>query len=187
MCTFALLLAPCFPLLPRGPAPAVCPSLASCQTLFFWFFFGCPPGCALRCSRAPCVCPLLFSVLPLSRCPVPPPGPVSPPFCRLSGVLPVISDHPHCLCRAVTRVCHPRALPLPPSVVPTRFSGGSPTFVFFLWSLSLSSSGRPWFTVCGGEGFTCGLDCGPARGRVRRWRLGFDDRDVPHAARTSEK
>ena len=46
--------------------------------------------------------------------------------------------------------------------------------------------GRHEFTVRGG-GVTCGLDCTPARGRVRRWPLGFDDRDVPHAARTSEQ
>ena len=30
MCTFAPLLAPCFPLLPRGPTPSVCPSLVPC-------------------------------------------------------------------------------------------------------------------------------------------------------------
>ena len=95
------------------------------------------------------------------------------------------SDHPLCLCRAFTRVCHARALPLPLSVVPTLSPSGSPTLVFFPQSLSLSSPEMPSFTVWGG-GFTCRLDCGPARGRVRRWPLGFDDRDVPHAARTSE-
>ena len=131
------------------------------------FFFRCPPGRALRCSRAPCVCPLVFSVLPLST-----------PLCALShacfpchprslcGPCLLFSERPLSVCRAVTRVCHARALPLPLTVVPTLSPDGSPTLVFFPRFLSLFSSGMPWFTVCAG-GSTCGLDCGSAHGRVR--------------------
>ena len=150
MCTFALLLAPCLPLLPRGPAPAVCPSLVSCQPLFFCFFW-CPLVALFAAHARPACAPCSSPCYPCLAAPCPLPGLSPLPSAVSLGVLPVISDRPHCLCRAVTRVCHPRALPLRPSVIPTLFPGGSPTFVFFLWSLSLSSSGMPWFTVWGGR------------------------------------
>ena len=115
MCTFAPLLAPCFPLLPRGPTPSVCPSLVPCLTLIS-FLFGCPPGRALRCSRAPCVCPLLFSVLPLSRRPVPPPTPVSPPIRRLYAGPACFSPTALSAFAALSLVCATRALPPCPSL-----------------------------------------------------------------------
>ena len=76
LCTFAALLAPCFPLLPRGPTPSVCPSLVPCLTLisFFFLFSGAPlvalfaaharPACA-PCS-SPCY-PCLAALCPLPR------------------------------------------------------------------------------------------------------------------------
>ena len=150
MCSFAPLLAPCFPLLPRGPAPSVCPSLGSCLPLFcFWL----PPW-----SRSSLLLRALRVPLALHRAtPVSPPRapslaclPSHPP--SLCGSCLQFFDRPHCLCRAVSRVCHPRALPLPLSVVPTLFHGGSPTLVLFPRSLYLSSSGMPRFTVWGGGG-----------------------------------
>ena len=76
----------------------------------FVFFFGCPPGRALRCSRAPCVCPLLFSVLPLSHCPVPAPTPVSPPIRRLSAGPACFSPTALSAFAALSLVCATRAL-----------------------------------------------------------------------------
>ena len=133
MCSFVPLLAPCSPHLPR-PAPSACPSLVSCQPLLF-FFCGCPYGRALRCSRAPCVWPLFFSVLPLSRRPAPPHSPVSPAILRLSADLacivrlPSLSE-PRChscvlpACSTPAPLCrpypfpwclsHPSAIPLVP-------------------------------------------------------------------------
>ena len=111
MCTFAPLFAPCFPLLLRGPTPSVCPSLVPCHTLIsFFFFFGWRPGRALRCSRAPCVCPLLFSVLPLSRRPLPPPTPVSPPIRQLSAGPACFSPTALSVFAALSLVCATRVL-----------------------------------------------------------------------------
>ena len=78
------LLAPCFPLLPRGTVPPV-PLLFS-------------PGClscrAYRCSGAPCVCPPLHSALPLPRRPMPSP-PVTP-FLPSSPPIRCLSEGPVC-------------------------------------------------------------------------------------------
>ena len=82
LCSFAPLLAPC------SPPPCALPPLRVlpwCHVRLYRFFFGCPRGRALRGSRAPCVCSLFFSVLPLSRRPAPPHLPISPPVLRLSA------------------------------------------------------------------------------------------------------
>ena len=47
-------------------------------------------------------------------------------------------------------VCDLRVLPLPLSVVPTLFPGGSPILVPLLHSPTLSPSGTPWAHVGGG-------------------------------------
>ena len=153
----------------------------------FAFFLWVPPwsrsSLLTRALRLP---PPLLHASPVSR----PRGPSHACFSShppsLCGSCLLFSVRPLSLCRAVTRVRRTRALHLPLSVVPTLSPGGSPTLVFFPRSLSLSTSGMPWFTVWGG-GVTCELERGLARGRVRHWPLGFDDRDVPHAARTSGK
>ena len=171
---------------PARPHPLCLSFLGALSDLnFVSVFFSVPPWSrSSLLTRALRVPPALLHATPVSP-------PCAPSHACFPSLLPalcgsclIFSDRPLSLCRAVTGVCHARALPLPLSVVPTLSPGGSPILVFFPWSLSLSSSGMPWFTVWGGKGFTCGLDCGPARGH---WLLGFDDRDVPHAARTSEK
>ena len=167
MCSLAPLLAPCLPL-PRGAAPSVCPSLVSCLSLFFPFFL-CPPGRALRCSRAHCVCPLLFSVLPLSCFPVPAPSPVSPPFCCLSAdpaciFRPPSMPLPRChscvppACSTPAPVCRPYPFPwwlIQPSVIP---------------SVPVSLLIRDAMVHRGGGGVTGGLDGGPARA-LTLWRF----------------
>ena len=93
-----------------------------------------------------------------------------------------ISVPPHCFCRAFTRVCHPCVLPMPLPVVPILFPAVvshphpalsvvllSPILVLCLPSPTLSPSRTPWVHGEGGGRVTCRLDCGPARGRVRRW------------------
>ena len=109
-------------------------------SLFCCFFFGCPrAACSSPCYRC------LTAACPLTR-PSPLPSTVSLP------ILPALFVSPLCLCGAVTRVCHPRALPLPLSVVPTLFPDGSPTLVLYTLSLSLTSSGMPRCPVPGGWG-----------------------------------
>ena len=144
-------LRPCWP--PVPPTSGALPPLRVlpvCPPVLLFFFFGCPRVRALRCSRAPCVCPLLFSVLPLSRSPMPPHSPVSPPILLLAVDPACTSVCPPCLSPSVTRGCLPRALPLPLSVAPTLSPGVSPTLVFSR-SPSLTPS---WFPcalcVCGG-------------------------------------
>ena len=155
------------PLFPPPPAPCLlCVSLLGVMSAFtVVFFLGAPvvalsaaparPACAP--SSSPCW-PCLAAPQPLTR-----PSPL--PFSVSQPTLPALFVCPLCLSRAVTRVCHPRALPLPLSVVPTLFPGVSPTLVLFPRSLSLTSSWKPC-AQCGwgGGGCICGLDCGPARG-----------------------
>ena len=177
------LLAPCSPLLPRGPVPLGSPAFfLSAASLVALIAAHAHPACApcssLRypCLAAPCpppclaISPLLTSY-PLSLC----------------GSCLYFSVRPHCHCRAFTRVCHPCVLPLPLSVVPTLFPGVvshphpalsvvlllSPILVLCLCSPTLSPSVTPWVHVEEGGGFTRGLDCDPARGRVRRWIVGI--------------
>ena len=132
------------PLFPQPPAPCLlCVSFMGAMSAFSVFFFGvplvalsaavAPPACA-PCS-SPCY-PCLAALRPLT-CPSPLPFSISQP------TLPALFVCPLCLSRAVTRVCHPRALPLPLSVVPTLFPGVSPTLVLFPRSLSLTSSWMP--------------------------------------------
>ena len=67
---------PCWP--PVPPSSSALPPLRVlpvCPPVLLFFSFRVR---ALRCSRAPCVCPLLISVLPLSRCPAPPLTRLSP-------------------------------------------------------------------------------------------------------------
>ena len=182
MCTFAPLLAPCFPLLPRVPAPSVCPSLVFCLP---FFFFGCPSCRALRCSRARCVCPLLLSVLPLSRRPVPPPTPVFPPIRRLSAGPACTSPTAPTASAVLSLLCATRVFYPCPSLSSLPFSLVAHLPLCFSFVPRLSPHlGRHGLTLRGG--FTFGLDCCPARGLIRRWPLGFNNRNVPHAVRTSE-
>ena len=80
------------------------------------------------------------------------------PFSVSQPTLPAMFVCPLCLSRAVTRVCQPRALPLPLSVIPTLFPGVSPTLVLFPRSLSLTSSWKPCaLCVCVGVYLRSGL------------------------------
>ena len=154
------------PLFPLPPAPCLlCVSFLGVMSAFtvVVVFLGVPlvalSAAPARPARAPCSSPCypcLTAPRPLSR-----PSPL--PFSVSQPTLPALFVCPLRLRRAVTRVCHPCALPLPLSVVPTLFPGVSPTLVLFPRSLSLTSS---WNLVpsVGGGGCTCGLDCGPARG-----------------------
>ena len=147
------LLAPCFPLLPRGPVPSGSPA----------FFFGCLSCRAHRCSRAPCVCPLLLSGLPLPRRPVPSPPvsqflPSSPPIrCHSEGPVftfpsAVTAFAVHSLVCA-TCVLYPcpslLSLPLSPGVVSHPHPALSvlllsPILVLSLRYPTLSPSRTPW-------------------------------------------
>ena len=112
------------PLFPPPPAPCLlyvpflCVRLSCCCCFFF-------RGCAPRCSRAPCVCPLLFSVLPLSRCPAPPLSPVSPPICLLTVDPACTSALP--VCAVLSLVCATRVLYPCPSPSPLPFPLGAPS------------------------------------------------------------
>ena len=153
------------PLSPPPPAPCpLCVSfLGVCQP--FLLFFLCPRGRALRCSRAPCVCPLFFSVLPLSRRPVRPDSPVSPPIHRLSADpacvvrLPSLSE-PRCLSR-VPAACSTPAPPCCPYPFPWWLSHPSVIPSAPVPHLIREALCPAWG---GGGGCICGLDCGPARG-----------------------
>ena len=158
------------PLLPP-PLARPCPLWLTCFAFLFLFLFGRRSCRAHRCSRAPCVCPLLLCALPLSRRPVPSP-PVSPflpsYLLLLCGSCLYVSVRPHCLCCALTRVCHPCVLPLPLSAV----HNPSPWWLTYPCGLPSFPDFCPFRDALGsrrGGGFTCGLNCGPARGRVRPW------------------
>ena len=111
------------PLFPPPPAPCLLyvPFLCVCLSCCCFFLFR---VCAPRCSRAPCVCPLLFSVLPLSRCPAPPLSPVSPPILLLAVDRACTSALP--VCAALSLVCFTRVLYPCPSPLPLLFPLGSP-------------------------------------------------------------
>ena len=112
------------PLFPPPPAPCLlfvpflCVRL-SCCCFFFWFCARVP-----CCSRAPCVCPLLFSGLPWSRCPAPPLLPVSPPILLLAVDPACTSALP--VCAALSLVCATRVLYPCPSPSPLPFPLGAP-------------------------------------------------------------
>ena len=188
MCTFAPLFAPCFPLLPRGPTPSVCPSLVPCLSFFsFLLFFSGAPLVALFAAHARPVCvpcsspcyPCLAALCPLPRL-FPLPSAVS------LRVLPVVLRPPSLpLPRCHSCVPRARSTPAPlccPYPVPWWL-----TYPCVFPSVPVSLHFLVAMVHFVGGGFTCGLDCGPARGRVRHWPLGLDDCDVPHAARTSGK
>ena len=132
------------PLFPPPPAPCplfvpfLCVRLSCCCFLFFWFRARVP-----CCSRTPCVCPLLFSVLPWSRCPAPPLSPVSPPILLLAVVPVCTSALP--VCAALSLVCATLVLyPCP-----------SPSPYPFPWVLHRSPPLTPsWLpgAPCGGGG-----------------------------------
>ena len=159
--SFAPLLAPCSPHLPR-PASSSCPSwVSACSAVVVFFLLVSPYSRSLLLPRALRVPPALPRATPVSQ-PCAPSFPLlpshSPSRCR-----PCLYVCPLCLSRAVTRVCHPRALPLPLSVAPTLFPGVSPTLVFSR-SPSLTSSWLP-YALCGGGGcLRTGLWPCPRRG-----------------------
>ena len=111
-----------------SPPPARCPlcvSFFGVMLAFAIVFFLVSP------FGAPCVCPLFFSVLPLSCRPVPPHSPVSPPIQRLSA-------DPACIARLPSLAepcCH--------SCVPPACSTLAPLCrpYPFPWSLSHHSVG----------------------------------------------
>ena len=78
------------PLFPLPPAPCLLYVSLLCVRLFCCCcFFWCPRVPALRCSRAPWVCPLLFSVLPLLAAPRHLTRPSPLPFSFSQATLPV--------------------------------------------------------------------------------------------------
>ena len=144
LCSFVPLLAPCSPHLPR-PAPSTCPSCvpACSAVVFFPFVFALSPAPA-RPACAPCSSPCHPCPAALRRLTRLSPPP-SPSRCR-----PCLHVCPPCLSRAVTHVCHPRALPLPLPVTPTFFPRVSPSLVL-PQSPSLTPSWLPC-ALCGGGG-----------------------------------
>ena len=112
------------PLFSPPPAPCLlfvpflCVRLSCC--CFFLFRVRAP-----RCSRAPCVCPLLFFMLPLSRCPAAPLSPVSPPILLLAVDPACTSALP--VCAALSLVCATRVLYPCPSPSPLPFPLGAPS------------------------------------------------------------
>ena len=148
MCTFAALFAPRLPLLPRGPTPSACPSMVFCLPSIF---FGCPSCRALGCSRAPCVCPLLLSVLSLSRRPVPPPTPVSHPIRRLSAAPACTFPTALTACAVLSPVCATRVFYPCPSLMSLPFSLVAHLPLCFSFVSRLSPHpGRHGFTLRGG-------------------------------------
>ena len=119
LCSFAPLLAPCSPHLPR-PASSMCPSCVStCPVVVFFFFEVALPAAPARPACAPCSFPCYPVPLPCAPSLACLPS-HSPSRCR-----PCLYVCPPCLYRAVTRVCHPRALPLPLPLAPTLSPGCS--------------------------------------------------------------
>ena len=122
LCSFAPSLAPCSPHLPR-PASSLCPSrVSACPAAVFLFLVLCSRSFLLQ--RALRVPPALLraTLVPVPRAPSLACLPSYSPSC--CG--PCLYVCPPCLCRAVARVCHPRALPLPLPLAPTLSPGCSP-------------------------------------------------------------
>ena len=137
------------PLFPPPPAPCLLYVSFLCVRLFCCclFFF-------VPCSRSPLLPPALRVPPALLRA-TPVPLPCAPSLACLpshspSRCRPCLYVCPPCLSRAVTRVCHPRALPLPLPLAPTLFPGVSPTLLLPR-SPSLTPSWLPCaLCVCGG-------------------------------------
>ena len=136
------------PLFPPPPAPCLLYVSFLCVHLFCCCCF------LVLCSRPPLLLRAL-RVPPALLCATPVPLPCAPYLACLpchypSRCGPCLYVCPPCLSRAVTRVCHPRALPLPLPLAPTLFPGVSPTLV-----LPRSPSRTPsWLpcALCGGAG-----------------------------------
>ena len=193
-CILVPVLAPCIPLLPRGTIPS----------LLLFFPLGCLSCRAQRCSRAPCVCPLLFSAFPLPPLPVPSPRvrpllPSSPPtrltltalsvqFCPPSLPLrcfhpcvpPVCSTHANLLCPYPFPWCcvAPSSCPLCCASVP--YPCVLPAFPDSLPFLDAMCSWR------GGGGLLADWIVALLVDGIDHGLLGSDDRDFPQAAGTSE-
>ena len=145
----------CVPLCPWWPPvppnPRALPPLhvlPVCPPVLLLFFF-------FSCSRSPLL-PRALRVPPALLRATTVPLPCAPSLACLpshsaSRCRPCLYVCPPCLSRAVTHVCHPRALPLPLPVAPTLFPGSSPTLVLPR-SPSLTP---PWLpcALCGGGGY----------------------------------
>ena len=152
------------PLFPPPPAPCLLyvPFLCVCLSRCCFSFFPCSRSLLLpRALRVPPALPRA-TLVPLPCAPSLACLPShSPSRCR-----PCLYVCPPCLCLAVSRVRHPRALPLPFPLAPTLSPG---------YSLGPLLSPIPvaWRPVCVWGGCICGLDCGPVPpmcGRTRRER-----------------
>ena len=141
-------LCPCWPPVPptSRALPPLC-ALPVCLPVLLFFFVPCSrspllpralrvPPALLRATPVPLPCANSLVCLPSH----------SPSRCR-----PCLYVCPPCLSRAVTRVCHPRALPLPLPLAPTLFPGVSPTLVLPR-SPSLTPSWLPCALCLGGGG-----------------------------------
>ena len=186
------------PLVPPPPARP-CPSGSPA------FFSGCLSCRVHRCSRTPCVCPLLLSALPLPRRPIPsspvtPFLPSSPPICCHSegrgctfpSALTAFAVHSLVCATGVFYPC-PSLLSLSFSLVSCHTLTLPSLLCCCLLSLCFAfvpplspHPGRHGFMLRGGWGLLAdwtvallvdGLDAG---------LLGSDARDFPHAACTSE-
>ena len=113
------------PLFPPPPAPCLpyvpflCVRLSCCCCFFFW----------VLCSRS-LLLPRALRVPLALLCATLVPLPCAPSLACLpshspSRCPPCLYVCPPCLCRTVTRVCHPRALPLPLPLAPTLSPGCS--------------------------------------------------------------
>ena len=102
---------------PVRPHPLFLSFFGAFSDFNFVFFLRGPPGRAPRCSHAACLCPMLLSVLFLSRRPVPTPTPVSPPIRRLSAVPACFFPTALSAFAALSLVCATRALYPCPSLL----------------------------------------------------------------------
>ena len=147
------------PLFPPLPAPCLLfvPFLRVCLSCCFFFLVLCSRSLLLPCALRVRPALLRATLVPL---------PCAPPLACLpshspSRCRPCLYVCPPCQCRAGTRVCHPRALPLPLPLAPTLSPGCS------LSPLLPPHPGCLAPCVCGG-GCICGLDCGPVPTMRRR-------------------
>ena len=139
----------CWPPVPPSSRalPPLC-ALPVCPPVLLLLFFFVPCSRSLLLPHALRVPPALLRATPV-------PLPCAPSLACLpslspSRCRPCLYVCPPCLSRAVTRVCHPRALPLPLPLAPTLFPGVSPTLVLPR-SPSLTPSWLPC-ALCGGGG-----------------------------------
>ena len=184
--------------------PPASPSSRAALSLGFTCFFFVASLVAFlaahpRPACAPCSSLRYTPCRPVPSPPVTPFSPSSPPIrchsegpvCTFPFALTAFALHsPVCATRVVYPCPSPLSLPLSlvscrtltlPSLLCCR-----PLSLCFAFIRRLSPlPERHGFMVRGG-GFTCGLDCGPARGRVGRRIVWIRRSDFPHAACTSE-